>query len=97
MESIMSTLPTLTSNEGSLWIASALSEVLAHSTSAQGLHEPNATLVAATTVAAAVVATVAAATATAATASATEATADSVAKVHDKQPHAVNDSESDLR
>lgn len=94
MESIMSTLPTLTSNEGSLWIASALSEVLASSTSGQGLHEPNTTLVAATTVAAAAVA---AAAATATATSATEATADSVAKVHDKQPHAVNDSESDLR
>lgn len=83
MEGIMSTLPTLTSNERSLWIASALSDVLASSTGGQGHHEPNATFVAATTVAAAAVA------AAAATAS--------VAKVHDKQSHAVNDSETDLR
>lgn len=84
MEEVMSTLPTLTSNEGSLWIASALSDVLTSSPGGQGHHEPNATLVAATTVAAAAVAAAA-------------ATAASVAKVHDKQPHAVNDSETDLR
>ncbi|KAM8709065.1 hypothetical protein ACLKA7_015956 [Drosophila subpalustris] len=91
MESIMSTLPTLTTNEGSLWITSAFSEVLANS--AHGGAE-NATLAAAaaatTTVAAA-----AAVAATASTAAAAAATA-SVVKVHDKHPHPANDNDTDL-
>ncbi|KAH8406333.1 hypothetical protein KR215_011415 [Drosophila sulfurigaster] len=85
MEAIMSTLPTLTTNEGSLWISNALSEVL-HSSS-HGATE-NATLAAA----AAATTTVAAAAAVAATAS----TVADAGKVHDKHPHPVTDNDTDL-
>ncbi|EDW69071.2 uncharacterized protein Dvir_GJ13041 [Drosophila virilis] len=80
METIMSTFPTLTSDDGSLWITSALSEMLTSSSS-------NSTAATTTTVAAA---------AAAAAANASTAATANVTKVHDKHSHAVNDSETDL-
>ncbi|XP_064544434.1 opsin, ultraviolet-sensitive [Drosophila montana] len=90
MDTIMSTFPTLTSDDGSLWITSALSEMLTSSSSNSSDAAQNATLVAA---AAATTTTVAAA---AAAANASTAATANVTKVHDKHSHAVNDSETDL-
>lgn len=84
METIMSTLPTLTADDGSLWIASALSELLASGGNSSSSADDVA---AATTAAAAAAAAVNASTASTANAS----------KVHDKHPHGVNDSDTDLR